>query len=133
MPHREHLAGSGECCILLVEDDEVSRRVIVRALRHRGFTVCGASSARAALAIYDAVKPELVITDIEMPELDGVYLLQALQRHDASVCAAAFTGLPESDPRIQAALDAGASVVIRKPLTAQSLDSALDEVFGRAL
>jgi two-component system response regulator TctD len=118
-------ASREETCILLVEDDEECRRSVLRALRRRGYVVCGAGSARAALAVYSALQPTLVITDLFMPGGDGIQLIGELKLLDPGVALAVVTGLLPGDPRVGAALNAGARTVLFKPFTPEELDHAL--------
>jgi CheY-like chemotaxis protein len=129
-----HRAPSGpeETCILLVEDDEECRRVIVRSLRGLGYVVCGAGSARAALAVYQALQPALVITDLFMPGCDGVQLIHDLKRMDPGVSLAVVTGLLPGDPRVRAAINGGARAVLFKPFTPEELDEVLGVALGES-
>lgn len=127
---RRKPTGPEETCILLVEDDEECRRSVLRALRRRGYVVCGAGSARAALAVYSALQPTLVITDLCMPGADGVQLIHDLKQLDPGIALAVVTGLLPGDPRVRASVDAGARSVLYKPFTPEELDHALSVSLG---
>lgn len=81
MPNRE---GQGQSAvpaktILVVEDTEVVRAIIVRALRHEGYTVIEAEDGEAAWAILTGTATvNMLVTDVVMPRLDGVQLSQRL-------------------------------------------------------
>lgn len=63
--------------LLVVDDDDRVRHSFIAYLEDSGFVVYGANSARSAIALYDEVTPDLLITDLKMPEQDGLSLLRA--------------------------------------------------------
>jgi CheY-like chemotaxis protein len=67
---------------MIVDDMEVVRRAMAALLKHDGHrTVCAASGAEALSRIHQGTSPDLVLMDIEMPEMDGLTALQRL-RHE---------------------------------------------------
>jgi two-component system chemotaxis sensor kinase CheA len=68
--------------ILVVEDSAITRTMISRLLRMLGYQVAEAGDGSHALRVLDDGAADLVITDIEMPELDGIGLLQRLRADD---------------------------------------------------
>src|SRR5512140_1291070 len=66
--------------ILLVEDNPDDLYFARRELTRLGHAVVGAEDGAAALALYDTERPDLVITDIHMPGMDGFALTQEVQR-----------------------------------------------------
>lgn len=114
--------------ILLVEDDESHRVTLERHLARQGFEVLAVESAIAALARVGAFKPDLVITDVQMPEMSGFELLQRVRKDVPGVDIVVITGFAG----VQGAIDAmreGAYEYLVKPL---DLDQ-LDEVIGRCV
>jgi CheY-like chemotaxis protein len=69
-------------CILLIDDDGDFRTVTAEILRQAGYTVDLASDGKAGLALYHAGRHDMIITDIVMPEMEGLELVKAL-RHAA--------------------------------------------------
>lgn len=65
--------------ILVVDDHEESRRVLLRILAIHGYTSAGAANARDALQFLATVKPSLVIVDYHMPDMDGMSLFRAIR------------------------------------------------------
>lgn len=128
-PH-SHVDAISGTPILLVDDDAECRHAFVRALRRRGYTVSAAGNGAQALAVYAAVQPELVVTDLVMPGIDGVHLIEQLQQVDPSVNVLVVTGVTPGDPRVHRAVEAGARAVLFKPFTPEELDGALDTVFA---
>jgi two-component system, cell cycle sensor histidine kinase and response regulator CckA len=74
---------SGSCTVLVVEDEDVLRSVILRTLRAGGFQVLEAQDGATALQVLEAagdLRVELVLTDLRMPVMDGRQLAAALAR-----------------------------------------------------
>ncbi len=108
--------------VLLVEDNEALRHLFARALRRCGCDVCEAEDGHVALRVVRDFEPHLVITDIMMPELDGIQLITLL-KHSPSTAAIPVVVItadmtPEARRRAQAA---GAADFIEKPLDIKTL------------
>jgi CheY-like chemotaxis protein len=65
---------------LVVEDDEVARALLVRVLEQEGWSVREAADGRAALAQVAAERPQLILLDLMMPEMDGFEFVQELHK-----------------------------------------------------
>ena len=65
--------------VLLVEDTDAVRRAVALGLRSSGFEVTAVRGAEDALAVYSAVQPEVIITDLAMPGMDGFELIATLR------------------------------------------------------
>ena len=70
------------CPILVVEDDSATREMIRRTLEQDGWTVCEAENGRVGLARLAEGRPELILLDLMMPEMDGFEFVAELRRHD---------------------------------------------------
>jgi diguanylate cyclase (GGDEF)-like protein len=88
---RERLAGpipseiqKGKKGILVVDDDPSLVNALVFALTKEGYNVHSTTSARRALEMVQKAKPDLIISDITMPEMDGYAFLQELQKDETS-------------------------------------------------
>jgi PAS domain S-box-containing protein len=93
--HRDRLAGVS---VVLVDDDAESRKMVTAVLRASGATVLAVDSAAAALAAVDHQRPDLIITDIAMPEVDGYALKRLLRARDygPTLKLVALSAFPES-------------------------------------
>jgi CheY-like chemotaxis protein len=98
--------------VLLVEDDPDSREMMTLMLSLCGASVRAAASGHEALAVFDAIAPAVVVSDLSMPGLDGFELLGELQRR-ADVRAVAVTGHDHYRAR---ALSAGFRDFLSKPV-----------------
>jgi chemosensory pili system protein ChpA (sensor histidine kinase/response regulator) len=81
--------------ILLVEDDEAVRIMLLELLRREGYTVLSAEDGLEASALLSEVTPELVITDFNMPRMDGWELALYLRRHLPLTPVLLVTGEPD--------------------------------------
>lgn len=116
--------------ILLVDDEAFIRETGQEILENAGYRVVTAAHGKAALDLCDEQADDLavVITDIMMPEMDGIALIHALRRHHPHLPIIAASGM--ADSQSQAALDAGAQTFLSKPFTADVLYAALDDVLA---
>jgi PAS domain S-box-containing protein len=121
-------AGKGET-ILLVEDEERVREAIHEMLEMLGYQVLIAANGLEALEAYQsAAKVDLVLTDVVMPEMGGVELVQELQRKDPGLKALALTGYALEKDLSHAA---GISEVVPKPVEMHVLVEAIRWVLAR--
>jgi hypothetical protein len=105
--------------ILVIEDHGDSREATAELLRKFGARVCGAESVQDALAAIEREVPDVVISDIAMPGLDGFALMRSLNAHPArqgrKIVAIALTGLSAPEHR-RRALQEGFDVCLIKPV-----------------
>jgi len=116
---------SGALVVVVVDDDQMILRTITALLEAVGFDVLPTTSAAEAMQIVTACRPDAVLTDLQMPEMDGVELAHALQRETPEVPVVVMTGAPSVE-NVGAARRAGAVGVLSKPLDAPLLLSTLD-------
>jgi CheY-like chemotaxis protein len=109
-------AGSAHPLILLVEDDPNARIVLQFSLRCKGYSVEEAENGNSAIQKLEQTTPGLVLTDLQMPVMNGIELVQAIRRHGnlrdvpILVMTAFETDLSEE------ALRSGANDTIQKPI-----------------
>jgi signal transduction histidine kinase/DNA-binding response OmpR family regulator len=80
---RKHGRGHSPCKVLLVEDDADTRELIARMLQKEGCVVTEAENGRIALQRVVANRPELILLDLMMPEMDGFEFMQELRKLEA--------------------------------------------------
>lgn len=115
--------------LLLIEDDLTIRTPLLRALRERGHAVAAASTALAGLRDALDDRPDLVVLDLGLPDLDGRELLRML-RAVSSVPVIVATAR-DDETEIVRMLDAGADDYLVKPFTAAQLDARARAVLRR--
>jgi len=118
--------------ILIADDSRVMRQIVTRTLRQAGYeghTLVEASDGREAYNTAKSEKPDLVLSDWNMPEMTGVEVLRQLRAEGVQVPFGFVTseGTPEMR---QAAEAAGALFLITKPFTPESFKDALDSILG---
>lgn len=67
--------------VMVVDDSKTHRAALMRVLEGYGYETLPAQDGRDALHQLDHVRADLIVTDLDMPELDGLDLLETLQRH----------------------------------------------------
>jgi two-component system chemotaxis response regulator CheY len=108
--------------ILLVEDTPELRRLFARLLRHRGFEVFEVANGQEALDRLATCVPDVVLTDLMMPVLDGFTLIRRIRAITAldGVPVLAMTGTTSAEAEREARV-AGAVDVLAKPLDGETL------------
>src|SRR5579863_3811291 len=105
--------------ILVVDDERQITRVLRGSLESHGYEVATAQDGLEALRSYEKTTPDLVITDLSMPNMDGVELTQAIRRlGDTPIIV---LSVREQDQTKVEALDAGADDYITKPFSTPEL------------
>jgi CheY-like chemotaxis protein len=118
---------------LVVDDDRDNRELIKRILTDCGATVRIAASAREAFARFRDAVPNLLISDLGMPEVDGFELLDWVRHltkeEGGQVPAIALTAFARSEDRLRA-LEAGFSAHISKPVEPSELIATVASAVG---
>ncbi|ODU23881.1 MAG: hypothetical protein ABS95_02920 [Verrucomicrobia bacterium SCN 57-15] len=110
--------------ILLVDDDPVNLFVLTRSLRMAGFATVSAANGEAALQLIDAERFDAVVTDVRMPRVNGIELLQNIRARFPFLPVILMTGLIEDDIR-DAASTWGATALFQKPVDRTDLILAI--------
>jgi two-component system chemotaxis response regulator CheY len=122
--------------ILLVDDDEAIRSVLGMALVSAGYEVEEAADGDFALAAYRRHRADVVITDLVMPEKDGLAMIMDLRRLDPGAKVIAISGggrsLGPGQLYLESARSLGALLILAKPFTAAALLKAVEDVLPRA-
>ncbi len=105
----------GHVCV--IEDNEDLRRLLCTALRRAGFSAVGARDGREGIQIVERTQPSVVVTDIVMPNREGLETIKELQDRFADVRILAISGAGSSGPNVylQLALALGADDALAKP------------------
>jgi DNA-binding response OmpR family regulator len=115
--------------LLLIEDDSAIRTNLLRALRERGHAVAASHTAMDGLQTALAERPDLVVLDLGLPDLDGREVLRMLRAVSAVPVIVATARDDETE--IVRVLDAGADDYLVKPFTAAQLDARVRAVLRR--
>ncbi|MBU1687680.1 MAG: sigma-54 dependent transcriptional regulator [Proteobacteria bacterium] len=114
--------------ILFVDDEAAWRRIFCRELRDDPrFTIQTAGSGEEALRILEDFRAEIVLTDLSMPGMDGVALLQKIHARYPDLFVLILTGVDSTSEAVRA-MKAGAYDYILKPFDATSLQMQLEKI-----
>ncbi len=119
--------------VLVIDDDRDSLDLVRRLLMGRKAEVLLASSAEEGLRMVDREKPDVIISDIGMPDKDGLEMMRELRARAAKnskIPALALTAFARSEDRTRAML-AGYQVHLSKPVEAQELIATVASLAGR--
>jgi CheY-like chemotaxis protein len=120
--------------VLIVDDDADTCAVLARILIQAGATAMTAPDVGSALAELDRFQPQVLVSDIGMPERDGYDLIREVRARGhsyQSLPAIALTALAGPQDR-RRALRAGYQVHVAKPADASELSAAIAALIGRA-
>jgi two-component system KDP operon response regulator KdpE len=117
--------------VLVVEDDPAIRSALIRSLCERGHAVTSAADAMSGLREAVDTRPDLVLLDLGLPDLDGTEMLRMLRA--VSQVPVIVATARDDDPSMVQALDAGADDYIVKPFSADALDARIRAVLRRTL
>ena len=120
--------------ILLVDDDDLSRGAVHRMLERAGYVVWSTSQGSQAVDRYQTDPVDLVITDLIMPDKDGLELIQELRKADPKVRILAISGGGRvgADEYLSVARKFGALEVLSKPFSGQELKQAVERSLNSA-
>ena len=113
-----------EKTLLLVDDEEDIRDILWIPLTDMGYSVFTAENGEEALEIFRKKKPPIVITDIKMPGMDGIELLELIKKEDPDVEVIMITGHGDMNLAIQSFRD-DAVDFITKPINVSALSKAI--------
>jgi EAL domain-containing protein (putative c-di-GMP-specific phosphodiesterase class I) len=112
--------------ILVVDDEPTLLRGISRLLTDRGYHVVCERDGEAALQTFRSREFDVIVTDIAMPQMDGIQLLRQLREHDADVPVVLITGEPAVSTAVKA-LEYGAFHYLTKPIPLGNLEEVVDK------
>jgi CheY-like chemotaxis protein/HPt (histidine-containing phosphotransfer) domain-containing protein len=123
--------GSRQLRILVVEDNLVNQKLVIRMLEKMGHLCTLAQNGRAALKRLDAETFDLVLMDVQMPEMDGLTATQKIREKETQTKShlpiIAMTAHAMKGDR-ERCLEAGMDTYISKPVTSQGIAAAIAEV-----
>ncbi len=115
--------------VLIIEDDPRIRPLLMRSLGELGYAVASASTGMAGLSMAVDTKPDLVILDLGLPDVDGTQVLSMLRA--VSKVPVIVASARDDDPSLIGCLDAGADDYVIKPYTTAQLEARIRAVMRR--
>jgi len=118
--------------ILVIDDEPLVRSTVVTMLNREGFSVEEASDGQAGIAMFHKNQPDVVITDIFMPNRDGIEIIRELKRSCPLTKIIAMTGGGQTRMMeiTSAATFLGADHILLKPFERESLLAAVNAALG---
>lgn len=116
--------------ILVVEDNPYSREMLSHVLNGEGFSVITAEDGLQALELVKDVQPDLIITDINMPNIDGIELTKQLREQFKSTSLPIVVVSALGGEMISKAIEAGADEAMQKPLQLDSLFTLVRQILS---
>jgi DNA-binding response OmpR family regulator/anti-sigma regulatory factor (Ser/Thr protein kinase) len=110
--------------ILVGDDDLATREMLVSFLRHRGHEVSTAADGIETLARYDDFRPNMVLLDVQMPELGGIEVLTTIRQKDSDTCIIMVTATKDEETG-RKAIESGANDYITKPIYLEQIETAI--------
>lgn len=114
--------------ILIVDDEDYIRNLLVEILEGAGYEVLTAADGKEALGILEQHKVDLIMTDIIMPDMEGIEFINKVKRQKklpVKIIAMSGSGNTRVDNYLTLALKMGADVIIEKPF---SIEHMLEDV-----
>lgn len=119
--------------VLIIEDEAELRALLKRKLTSAGHTVVEARNGKEGMAAHDETHPDVVITDIVMPEMDGLELIMALRAAKVTVPIIAMSGggMVAAAKYLRPAKKLGAQRVFTKPIDFDEIIAAVNALAGK--
>jgi CheY-like chemotaxis protein len=117
--------------VLVIDDDPTIRILVVGMLETKGHTTVEARDGRAGVAIFSKQLVDLVVTDIVMPEQEGIETIGAIRRLNRSVPILAISGsstIGGAGDYLRAAAALGATATLQKPFHPDQFIAAIDRL-----
>jgi len=120
--------------ILLIDDDDTFRTMLEQTLTHFGHTVIEARNGKEGLRLFPQANADLVITDIVMPEKEGLEVLMQLRLKKPPVKIIAMSGGAKQGAMdyLRTAKQLGAAKVLAKPFSTEVLLAAINDLVPEA-
>ena len=113
--------------ILYIEDDSLTQKIIVNVLGKRFNEIFVASDGVEGIKLYHEKKPDIILSDISMPNLNGIDMTREIKRHNPKQKVALFTGFNDLN-YLNKAINIGVDKYILKPLDTKQMFTALDDI-----
>jgi two-component system response regulator FixJ len=120
-----------EPIVLVVDDDEAVAKTVAALLRSADCSVFIALDVQTALDTLDAIAPDVVLTDIYMPGMDGFELMRALRARRSALPVVVMSGGQPGMDALGMAEKLGAAGVIDKPFRLAQITEVIDRCLGR--
>jgi len=118
--------------ILIVEDNAKNMKLVRDVLQHHGHRTLEAETGESGVALALAERPDLILMDIQLPDIDGIAALRRIREHaalDAVPCLAVSASVMPDDQR--RVIDSGFDGFIAKPISLKPFVGAVEQALDR--
>ncbi len=115
---------TGQSCVLIVDDEPAIRRLLRTSLGAQGYRTCEAETGAAALAAAASEKPDIILLDLGLPDMDGLDVIRALRAGATQIPIVVLSSRDDERGKV-AALDLGADDYVTKPFGMNELVARL--------
>lgn len=127
IPAKEPVTGTG--LVLVVDDDQMVRSTTEALVASLGYDVIAADNGRKALSLLESSYVDLVLSDLSMPEMDGIEFIREARNRGFCKAAALITGYGED--AIGSTESSGVDEILRKPISRDELGRAIQRLLDR--
>ena len=120
-----------ETVVLVIDDEYTIREVVGGALEKAGYTVIKAKNGGEGLRLLRGMHVDVLITDVIMPEKEGLEIIKSLRSTNSDILIIAMSGAADSDLYLRMAKELGAVVCLQKPFRAHVIVNAVGKVLGK--
>ncbi|MGA9773623.1 MAG: response regulator [Blastocatellia bacterium] len=117
--------------VLIVDDNSYVRDVLTCMLKEIGFQIITAVDGLMGLKMAEAERPDLIITDINMPHMNGIQMIARLRGQSEFVGVPILVVSSNGSKELDAALSAGANLAMHKPLDFDSLRHRISRLLAK--
>lgn len=116
--------------ILVVDDDDMMREFVKELLQLNDFEITEATNGKMALKKFRENPPDLVITDIIMPEMEGISFIRELREHNKDIPIIAMTGNVHGrmEEYLEISSQLGANEILHKPIQSNDFLDAINKL-----
>jgi DNA-binding NtrC family response regulator len=114
--------------ILVVDDEPLTRKSLYEILRHNGYSVSCAAEGNEALSLIEQEQPDIVITDLKMPHMDGITLLRKIKEMDSDIAVVLMSAYGSIETAVSA-MKEGAFDYITKPILDSEISIVIERIF----
>ncbi len=116
--------------ILIIDDDEQILTMLSQVLAKEGYEITTAIDGRQGIELYKEIRADLVITDIVMPDMEGLEAIRKLRKenNDIKIIALSGGGFVDPDEYLKIAKQFGAKYAFAKPVDLKKLKTTIKEL-----
>ena len=115
--------------VLIVDDDETMVELLSSKLRAEGYEIFVAGNGHKGLAEVKKIGPDLIITDLMMPEMDGLDFILQVRKNDEDIPILGISGFPGKK---EVAINLGATDFLEKPTSPRILMQKIKDLLAQA-